>query len=475
MKKLGIMSVAMLSILTACSNSDDYTKPQPEQIVANVCKTPEFFVTSGHDILAQKFNTKMTRAGESGITYERETYAWESPLDIFEHFPEFKTPEGCYENFLFVSNGEPFDLVMLYSNGGYRHDMGIYWYENGECHEQPLWEETPDESNGYWVNFNGADSKGMISRVSDNAGAYKVQLPQGVRFGFYCHSTLYGNEVIRKVPLTPGGPEVECKAKFYTEGNKNWTNTLAEQQHMTLTTQAMTTNINGWTIVGFEDMDITWPSCDHDYNDCVFAINPQQHVDGKAIDGSVEVNLSVNDKHETGDYIATKLSIHVRANTDVEVFIPVDKKYYCVADDMDISASHKDLDIVYNTVPQYVDMNIGGSTVKFTVTYEDNGIRVTTNGINDNVIKYCQDTYKDGVTFEVWNYFTDALDRTQLKPMLDQSTVTFLTNQPSAYINAFGRVDGQKNPWDCIVKPTDALYVVSDEEAGQFNVKYVAK
>ena len=42
----------------------------------------------------------------------------------------------------------------------------------------------------------------------------------------------------------------------------------------------------------------------------------------------VEVNLSVNDKHEEGDWIHTKLSIHIRAVTDVEIFIPVGQNYY---------------------------------------------------------------------------------------------------------------------------------------------------
>lgn len=356
--------------------------------------------------------------------------------------------------------------------------MGIYWYENGEVIERELWVETEDVANQTWVNFNGSDSKGAISRKSDDAGAYSITLPKGTKFGFYCHSTLNGNEIKEGIhtPL-PFGPIVDYTYKFYTENAKNWSYDVAVYDKYAekgkTVTQSMSTSINGWTVVGFEDMSITYPSCDRDYNDCVFAMNPAQVVEGTTTDNAVEVNLSVNDKHEQGDYIATKLSIHVRALTDVDVFIPVAKNYYCQADDMDISASHKYLDIVYNTTPQYVDMKIGKSAVKMTVTYTDEGIHVTTDGVNEEVINYCDATYKDGITFEVWNYFNESIDRPTLKGMLDKSTVTFLTKQPEAYINAFGRVNEQKNPWDCIVKPTNPSYHISGEETAQYNVKYI--
>lgn len=465
------MTVAMASMFTSCNNStDDILPQQPTKVEAKLAKTPDFFVSSGSNFFVG--NSLKTRAA-SDVTSERITYHWDAPLDIFKHFPEFQTPEGCYDNFLYVSNGQPFDLVMLYSNGGYRHTMGIYWYDGNECHEQELWDEIPDEQKSYWQNFNGTDSKGAISRIDDRAGAYRIQLPAGTRFGFYCHSKYNGEEIVEKHQLTPGGPEEECIAKFYTEQQKNWTYVLGGNAQKHMTSQAMTTSINGWTIVGFEDVAITKFSCDLDYNDCVFAMNPAQIVEGSTTDNSVEVNLSVNDKHEQGDYIATKLSIHVRALTDVDVFIPVPKNYYCQADDMDISASHEHLDIVYNTTPQYVDMKIGKSTVKMTVKYTDEGIHVTTDGVSEEVISYCDASYKDGITFEVWNYFNQNIDRPTLKGMLDKSTVTFLTKQPEAYINAFGRVNEQKNPWDCIVKPTNPSYHVSSEETPQFNVKYV--
>ena len=185
------------------------------------------------------------------------------------------------------------------------------------------------------------------------------------------------------------------------------------------------------------------------------------------ITDEVEINLSVNDEKEEGDYIATKLSIHIRALTDVEVFIPVTQEYYCDADDMAIVLSHKmDPNYQYSNPDQAEITNgytysytIAGKTLTVTVTYEAEGIRVKTDGLTQEVLDYLQETYQDGFTVEVWNYFNDAIpqtegstivrkpiDRTGLKPMLDQSTVTFTsTEHPAYYVNAFAMLyDYQK-------------------------------
>ena len=185
------------------------------------------------------------------------------------------------------------------------------------------------------------------------------------------------------------------------------------------------------------------------------------------ITDEVEINLSVNDEKEEGDYIATKLSIHIRALTDVEVFIPVTQEYYCDADDMAIVLSHKmDPNYQYSNPGQAEITNgytysytIAGKTLTVTVTYEAEGIRVKTDGLTQEVLDYLQETYQDGFTVEVWNYFNDAIpqtegstivrkpiDRTGLKPMLDNSTVTFTsTEHPTYYVNAFAMLyDYQK-------------------------------
>lgn len=152
------------------------------------------------------------------------------------------------------------------------------------------------------------------------------------------------------------------------------------------------------------------------------------------VDGMVETNLSINDPHEVGDYISSKLSIHVRALTDVRVTLPIDKQFYCVADDMDISLSHKEPNVVYNVETEVVDVQIGTTTVTLTIEYNDESIVITTDGIDKEVLSYCSSTYGDGLTFEVWNYYKD-IKRSELKSILDNSYIEFLDNEPIHYTN----------------------------------------
>ena len=254
------------------------------------------------------------------------------------------------------------------------------------------------------------------------------------------------------------------------------------------------------------------PDPDDPYN------NPEkpEYYENKA---HVEVNLSVNDEKETGDYIATKLSIHVRDTTDVEVFIPVGADYYCEADDMYIVELHDSV-YVYNELTEQTQIEVAGQTVTLTVTFENGGIRVTTDGINADVLKYCRENFGDGITFEVWNYYKDNTTRDDLKPSLDASTITFLDKEPDYYINAFAKlreytepiydqyneetgewtlytdeactqelgsqywerteggyeIFGHKNPWDCVVLPVesreDGFYKDEDCVTGEYNKNY---
>lgn len=93
------------------------------------------------------------------------------------------------------------------------------------------------------------------------------------------------------------------------------------------------------------------------------------------------------------------------------------------------------------------------------------------------MLQYLRDTYADGLTFEVWNYYKASVDgttftRDQLMPMLDQSTVSF-TNDPMRYVNAFAKLNGAKNAWDCIVTPpTVYAVVVEDDGENDYNVVY---
>ena len=175
----------------------------------------------------------------------------------------------------------------------------------------------------------------------------------------------------------------------------------------------------------------------------------------------VEVNLSVNDKHETGDWIHTKLSIHIRAVTDVELFIPVSQDYYCDLDDLNEAIAHSvEVD---KRIPQprtgtfEISNNDTGDIyeISATILFNSNGIRISTQGMTSDLLEYLNTKYGDGLTFEIWNYYNvNAIDRETLKPFLDATTVSF-TSDPTMFVNAFAPIgdDEHKNPWDCVVTP----------------------
>ena len=156
-----------------------------------------------------------------------------------------------------------------------------------------------------------------------------------------------------------------------------------------------------------------------------------------AVKEHVEVNLSIEER----DYWTTHLSIHVRAATDVEVFIPLPIEYYCQQDDLAIVKKHE-TDWMIHGGPKNVDYNINGTTVTLTVFYENEGIRIKTDGIDQGVIDYLNGVTHDGLTFEIWNYMnldetTTHIGLDDLKGYLNNSTVRFLDKTPDLYVNAF--------------------------------------
>ena len=160
----------------------------------------------------------------------------------------------------------------------------------------------------------------------------------------------------------------------------------------------------------------------------------------------VEINLSLDNK-DADDIRESHLSMHVRSATDVKVFIPVPKQYYCEADDMAIVLDHT-IEFVHGG-PYVTEYNINGNIVTLNVEFSEEGITIWTDGITQDVIDYCFETYGDGITFEVWNYFNDPetgnplLSIEELKWYLNHSTVEFLDKIPGQYINSFGKDHGR--------------------------------
>lgn len=216
---------------------------------------------------------------------------------------------------------------------------------------------------------------------------------------------------------------------------------------------------------------------DYIYNDWIIKIVPGKSVtvtppseDGPdtpvvtpSVFDAVEINLSANDS------VTSHLSIHVRAVTNVEVFIPIPAKYYCDVDDMAIVQKHLD-DLMVHGGPKTTVYNVGGVDVSLNIEFKPEGIRIWTEGINEEVISYCKENFKDGITFEVWNYFNGELDREGLLELLNEATVTFTDKIPGYYINAFNKTDTNgKFQWDATVTPTQEESFDSPDTGWYYN------
>ena len=234
-------------------------------------------------------------------------------------------------------------------------------------------------------------------------------------------------------------------------------------------------------IVPFPGFYGTCIECGHDHmmgvecEECLqdddhVCVGPEEKPGFVKGEDEVEINLAVDKKNH--DLLESHLSIHVRSVTNVEVFIPVPAEYYCAADDMDIVLNHGNF---VHGGPYQTKYEIGENIVTLNVAFEEDGIRIWTDGITEEVINYCRENYQDGITFEVWNYFNNPetglpyLNMDELKVYLDQATVKFLDKEPGAYINAFGKDNGKygsENP------DGKDFHVVPEEQRSSFDDPY---
>lgn len=386
-------------------------------------------------------------------------------------------------NYLYVSDGKTFTLYPAYSKTNSHDIIGIYYYdEEGVKHEQDVF-----------------DNKGSHYGFYRDQEGIQITVEKGYKFGFYL-KTAYGfngtdrnNNHYDDIEETYYSNVSENKACSYDSHYNLWEDKGCHGNGV----HSASFSYGGKTFFGFEDWEHHNTST-FDLNDVVFMITSELSIKDKpkeedkkpevtptpeptpkpeptptpepgedpapsvvAGNGSVEVNFSIYDrKYEANE---TKLSIHVRDTTDVTIVIPTPADYYCPVDDMLIVQKH-DIAKVYST-SSTVDMDINGNKVSLTTTYANDGITISTNGINADVLKYLRNTYGDGLTFEINSYFaTERLDasgkkvavtRDEIQAMLNRSTISF-TNTPKFYLNAFGVINNAIIPNDCNVAPADA-------------------
>lgn len=216
----------------------------------------------------------------------------------------------------------------------------------------------------------------------------------------------------------------------------------------------------------------------------------------------VEVNYAILDSHDKYGLadLVTKLSIHVRTATDVDIKIPIPNKYVVESDDLYIFQNH------YNGVPSDKNTLLNEDTslsyeiydskremvgkvilyIKFEpdnsslgADFSNGYIHVYTQGITKEVIDACWDNNQDGINFEIYNYFqtedvaweendtsttveeVGKKNRELLYACMNKAVISFTTQQPNYYINAFGYNQEMTDvhPWHATVVPaTDQGY-----------------
>lgn len=449
--------------LSSCSSDEPIGGNGSDDNGINVLKAPEFIAYSGNHSLSP---TSRSSESEDVITstwikrdFDTESYLAQRKA-VDEYLAEgLDNSDKLNMDFLFHAEDDlTFELYYLSGWTANRPSyLGIFYYdENGELHKQRIWEGmNPRDTE---VSVEGNDESKTVMKVE----GVHVTVKAGYKFGFFWEGR--------------SSTAQRCEWYSISELNEPAQQLNGEDVY---STHAGTFDIDGVTFMGFED----W--IDFDYQDWVFFVDPSLKTvssDNKLPDfalppceednddtdipdvnprrNEVEVNLTLEEK----DYQSSHLSIHVRHATDVEIFIPVPQQYYCDVDDMAIVENKKGETFVHGG-PFRTEYSINGHVVSLNVEYLADGIRIWTDGINEDVIEYCQSNYGDGITFEVWNYFNDAISREDLLYLLNRATVRFLDSEPDSYINAFTEEDGQRNPDDCTVS------IVEDQVGDYFDGK----
>lgn len=483
-KTLGALALTtfVAAGLSSCSNDIDepiYGSTAGSMLV----QSPKVIAYSGGHLWN---NGASTRSGEPLHSEEevvKFAYA-EAPIDrkaeedkINAFLPEqnVNLSNNVDDDFLYYAkDGDiTFEMFPIVTHTSYNPNyLGVFYFDEFDVkHEVLVWEAL----NPYDLTRTDYN---VYPAVTYNKGVH-VTIKKGYKFGFF-----WGG---RHYPVDGNGWN-DAETKFYSISALNEDSYVFENgninKNKTSKVHAITFELDGHTYLGLED----W--ADFDFQDLVFSadtsiptVDDDDHLPDldpepgpglpenpgidrpetpetpdtpdtpgnpgdivTSVDDEVEINLALDDKG--GRYLESHLSMHVRSATDVEVFIPVPAKYYCDADDMNIV-----IDKAENFVhggPYVTELNVGGNMVYFTVEFKDGGIRIFTDGINEDVIDFCRNNYNDGITFEVWNYFNDPekvgdfpITMEELKVYMDRATVKFLDKIPGAYINAFGKENGK--------------------------------
>lgn len=416
MKKL-LLFLALMISLVACTNS--YNDLDIKDTVS-LAKAPKTIAYSGNTYF-EDYNTRSADPNSNMWENIPSSITEKERDKVMEWFSTHQYPESTsldWTNFFVQQLG--------YSEWECIAEDGVNKY-TGKTHMNQLAagrESYPDEINNFNSNTSFNAIMKMVNSSTENF-SYKQSSGNGTRW--------YDKFVIVCID-----GEYYVGFDFVSDGQNANERVKADGYY------------NDW-IVKITNADSNWdnPNPDPETPD-----TPVVTPDTPKQAGEVEVNLHGTDK---GDgLLESHLSIHVRHATDVEIFIPVPMEYYCEADDMAIVQKHDKNHMVhggpYKVEYTLQDKEEGPFTVSLNIEFVENGIRIWTDGINQDVIDFCNKHYGDGITFEVWNYFNDALDIEELKEYLNGTTIKFLDSIPEKFINTI------INKGDCTVREDNESY-----------------
>lgn len=191
-------------------------------------------------------------------------------------------------------------------------------------------------------------------------------------------------------------------------------------------------------------------------------------------------------KHwEAGKYRAAKLSIQMHTATDVMVFLPISSQYFCYNSEKALEEITKlNANMEYKIRPQtsiatklkavYGEASMSCLVSDYkavaTVTYgktEDGveGIEVLITGVTNQLLKSLQNTYKDGLTIDVWCYFKNSINRLSMREIFNEGATVVFSKKPAMYGNMFSMV---RDYPDKVYSKTDAttgmIFPYKDED-----------
>ena len=321
-----------------------------------------------------------------------------------EYYPNgvLTAPDGVDNfalNFMFESDGNPIDVLPVYSNGRYDVTLGIFYYDTeATMHSYAIWNMA--ESGWKLNNDRAAEVKTAASE------AVRVELPAGYKYGFYIVAkSLRENEVFKGYTYTNTYPTTA-----YTWADLNKENLGCEHSQKCANyynIHSATFSVNDETFIGFEDQE----NGDYDINDLIVRVTPTAKVISNPTKDDVKAPAAPAVVPEGADHLmhwSSECGMDIEARFDgqghdyLRIAVPTNGNQtctidltpfnaYCAADDFRI-VTKDDMEVLYveDNTTKSTD---GVKAVNGNTTDEYKTVSCTTGNVQDGVYEMKVDLY----------------------------------------------------------------------------------